>query len=282
MSNVELVYQIDATSGEGAYWDWRSKELLRVDIAGGRVIKLAPSGDLLKEYQLGNKVGAVIGIDNSDNYLLVEQHGLTVMQPTGVRTELLTLIDETEPKRFNDAKADPSGRLWAGVMTNQKIPGEGALYSYQLGGLMHQMLTDLTVPNGMDWSSDLTTMYFIDSPTRTVGVYDFDLETAEISLRNSLAIPVEGHPDGMTLDAEYNLWIALWDGSCVIKLSPDGKLLDQIKLPVSRVTTCTFGGDDLSTLFITSASFEVNEELAGSVFSYQTDTQGRKANLFKA
>lgn len=282
MKKVELFYQIDAIIGEGAYWDWRTSELLMVDITGGRVIKLSPSGDLIKEYQLGNKVGAVIGVENSSNYLLVEQRGLTMMAPSGARTELLMLLEANEQKRFNDAKADPAGRLWAGVMGMDQRPGVGALYSYQAGGLMHQMITDLTVPNGLDWTIDNKTMYFIDSPTRTVGVYDFNLETAEISLRNSFTMPISGNPDGMTLDAEDNLWIALWDGSAVIQLSPEGKLMQQIDLPVSRVTTCTFGGKDLSTLYITSASFGVDEDLAGSVFVYETDTQGKKANLFKA
>ena len=282
MKKVELFYQIDAIIGEGAYWDWRTSELLMVDITGGRVIKLSPSGDLIKEYQLGNKVGAVIGVENSSNYLLVEQRGLTMMAPSGARTELLMLLEANEQKRFNDAKADPAGRLWAGVMGMDQRPGVGALYSYQAGGLMHQMITDLTVPNGLDWTIDNKTMYFIDSPTRTVGVYDFNLETAEISLRNSFSMPISGNPDGMTLDAEDNLWIALWDGSAVIQLSPEGKLMQQIDLPVSRVTTCTFGGKDLSTLYITSASFGVDEDLAGSVFVYETDTQGKKANLFKA
>ena len=282
MKKVELFYQIDAIIGEGAYWDWRTSELLMVDITGGRVIKLSPSGDLIKEYQLGNKVGAVIGVENSSNYLLVEQRGLTMMAPSGARTELLMLLEANEQKRFNDAKADPAGRLWAGVMGMDQRPGVGALYSYQAGGLMHQMITDLTVPNGLDWTIDNKTMYFIDSPTRTVGVYDFNLETAEISLRNSFTMPISGNPDGMTLDAEDNLWIALWDGSAVIQLSPEGKLMQQIDLPVSRVTTCTFGGKDLTTLYITSASFGVDEDLAGSVFVYETDTQGKKANLFKA
>lgn len=282
MKKPELFYQIDAIIGEGAYWDYRHQELLMVDITAGRVIKLSPQADLIKEYQLGNKVGAVIGVENSANYLLVEQRGLSMMEPSGVRTELLTLLDSTEAKRFNDAKADPSGRLWAGVMSTSQIPGEGALYSYQGGGLMHQMITDLTVPNGMDWSDDLQTMYFIDSPTRTIGVYDFNLETAEISLRNRIEITVAGKPDGMTLDAEGNLWVALWDGSSVIKLDPTGKILDQIFLPVSRVTTCTFGGKDLNQLYITSASFEVDEDLAGSIFVLETDTKGRAANLFKA
>jgi len=282
MKKVELFYQIDAIIGEGAYWDWRTSELLMVDITGGRVIKLSPSGDLIKEYQLGNKVGAVIGVENSSNYLLVEQRGLTMMAPSGARTELLMLLEANEQKRFNDAKADPAGRLWAGVMGMDQRPGVGALYSYQAGGLMHQMITDLTVPNGLDWTIDNKTMYFIDSPTRTVGVYDFNLETAEISLRNSFTMPISGNPDGMTLDAEDNLWIALWDGSAVIQLSPEGKLMQQIDLPVSRVTTCTFGGKDLTTLYITSASFGVDEDLAGSVFVYETNTQGKKANLFKA
>lgn len=280
MSNVELFYQIDAIIGEGAYWDWRTKELLMVDILSGRVIKFSPQGDLIKEYQLGNHVGAVIGIEDSDDYLLVEQRGLSVMKPTGAREQLLTLITD-DVRRFNDAKADPTGRLWAGVMGYQENSGDGALYSYQYGGLMHQMIDDLSVANGLDWTSDGKTMYFIDSPTRKIGVYDINLETAEIQLRRYIDIPVPGNPDGMTLDADDNLWVALWGGNCVIQLSPEGKLLRKIDLPVTKVASCTFGGADLSTLFITTASWNIDEDLAGSVFSIETDTQGKPANLFK-
>lgn len=280
MSNVELFYQIDAIIGEGAYWDWRSKELLMVDILSGRVIKFSPQGDLIKEFQLENHVGAVIGIENSNDYLLVEQRGLSVMKPTGARDHLLTLIPD-DVRRFNDAKADPTGRLWAGVMGYQENHGDGALYSYQYGGLMHQMIDDLSVANGLDWTSDGKTMYFIDSPTRKIGVYDINLDTAEINLRNYIDIPVTGNPDGMTLDADDNLWVALWGGNCVIQLSPEGRLLRKINLPVSKVASCTFGGKDLSTLFITTASWNIDEDLAGSVFSVETDTQGKPANLFK-
>lgn len=280
MSNVELFYQIDAIIGEGAYWDWRTKELLMVDILSGRVIKFSPQGDLIKEYQLGNHVGAVIGIEDSDDYLLVEQRGLSVMKPTGAREQLLTLITD-DVRRFNDAKADPTGRLWAGVMGYQENSGDGALYSYQYGGLMHQMLDDLSVANGLDWTSDGKTMYFIDSPTRKIGAYDINLQTSEIQLRSYIDIPVPGNPDGMTLDADDNLWVALWGGSCVIQLSPEGELLRKINLPVTKVASCTFGGKDLTTLFITTASWNIDEELAGSVFSIETDTQGKPANLFK-
>jgi sugar lactone lactonase YvrE len=281
MSQVELFYQIDAVIGEGAYWDWRNQEFLMVDILGGRVIRFSPSGDLVKEFQLGNHVGAVIGIQDSKDYLLVEQHGLSIMKPTGARESLISLITNPE-LRFNDAKADPTGRLWAGTMSYSESKGEGALYSYQFGGLMHQMISDVSVSNGMDWTSDGKTMYFIDSPTRQIAVYNINLDTAEIELRNQIPIPVAGNPDGMTLDAEDNLWVALWGGSCVIQLTPQGELIRKVNLPVSKVASCAFGGDDLSTLYITTASWKVDEDLAGSVFAVATNTQGKPANLFKA
>jgi sugar lactone lactonase YvrE len=253
-----------------------------VDITGGRTLKLSSHAGLIWERQFDNHVGSIIGIEDSADYLLVEQRGISRMDLSGKRHEILTLIEAGEQKRFNDAKADPAGRLWAGVMGYEKNPGDGALYSYQANGLMHQMITDLTVPNGMDWSNDGSTMYFIDSPTRSIGVYDFDLATAELTLRSSIAIELPGNPDGMTVDADGNLWVALWDGGAVIQLSPTGKLLQEIKLPVSRVTSCTFGGRDFTKLFITTASLGVTEDLAGSVFVVDTDTQGRHANLFKA
>jgi len=282
MALVELFYEADAVLGEGSYWDWRDNSLLIVDITSGRVLKLSSHAGLIWERQFDNHVGAVIGIEDSSDYLLVEQRGISRMDLGGKRHEILTLIEVEENKRFNDAKADPSGRLWAGVMGYEANSTDGALYSYQANGLMHQMITDLSCPNGMDWSDDLSTMYFIDSPTRTVGVYDFDLATAEISLRSSIEIALPGIPDGMTLDAEGNLWVALWDGSAVIQLSPSGKLLQEIKLPASRITSCTFGGRDLTKLFITTASMGVDEQLAGSIFVVDTNTQGRHANLFKA
>lgn len=282
MAPVELFYEADAVLGEGSYWDWRDNSLLIVDITSGRVLKLSSHAGLIWERQFDNHVGAVIGIEDSSDYLLVEQRGISRMDLSGKRHEILTLIEADENKRFNDAKADPSGRLWAGVVSYEANATDGALYSYQANGLMHQMITDLSCPNGMDWSDDLSTMYFIDSPTRTVGVYDFDLATAEISLRSSIEIALPGIPDGMTLDAEGNLWVAIWDGSAVIQLSPSGKLLQEIKLPASRITSCTFGGRDLTKLFITTASRGVDEQLAGSIFVVDTDTQGRRANLFKA
>lgn len=282
MAPVELFYEADAVLGEGSYWDWRDNSLLIVDITSGRVLKLSSHAGLIWERQFDNHVGAVIGIEDSSDYLLVEQRGISRMDLSGKRHEILTLIEADENKRFNDAKADPSGRLWAGVVSYESNATDGALYSYQANGLMHQMITDLSCPNGMDWSDDLSTMYFIDSPTRTVGVYDFDLATAEISLRSSIEIALPGIPDGMTLDAEGNLWVAIWDGSAVMQLSPSGKLLQEIKLPASRITSCTFGGRDLTKLFITTASRGVDEQLAGSIFVVDTDTQGRRANLFKA
>ena len=282
MAFVELFYEAEGVVGEGPYWDWRDNSLLMVDITGGRALKLSSHAGLIWERQFDNHVGSIIGIEDSADYLLVEQRGISLMDLGGKRHEILTLIEAGEQKRFNDAKADPAGRLWAGVMGYEKNPGDGALYSYQANGLMHQMITDLTVPNGMDWSNDGSTMYFIDSPTRRIGVYDFDLATAELTLRSSIAIELPCNPDGMTVDADGNLWVALWDGGAVIQLSPTGKLLQEIKLPVSRVTSCTFGGRDFTKLFITTASLGVTEDLAGSVFVVDTDTQGRHANLFKA
>jgi sugar lactone lactonase YvrE len=282
MAKVELFYEAKATLGEGPHWDWRDNTLLLVDITAGRVLKLSSHAGLIWEYQFQNNIGAVVGIENSSDYLLIEQHGLTRMNIAGERKEVVTLLDQADPRRFNDAKVDAAGRLWAGVMAAGAELSDGALYSYQAGGLMHQMISDLNCPNGTDWSLDNKLMYFIDSPARTIGVYDFDLATAELKLRNQIPIELPGIPDGMTIDAEGNLWVALWDGAAVIQLATNGTILQQIKLPVSKVTSCAFGGRDFTKLFITTAGADGSEPLAGSVFVVDTDTQGRRANLFKA
>src|SRR5262249_41616042 len=138
----------------------------------------------------------------------------------------------------------------------------GSLYRLGAGHRVERVVRDVTISNGLGWSPDQSTMYYIDSPTFGIDAFDFDVETASVSNRRRLvAFPPEwGLPDGMAIDEEGSLWVAFWGGSSVRRVSPDGEVLAVVGFPVSRVTSCSFGGDDLMDLYVTSARTELSEE----------------------
>ncbi|MCA9977634.1 MAG: SMP-30/gluconolactonase/LRE family protein, partial [Anaerolineales bacterium] len=191
--------------------------------------------------------------------------------------------------RFNGGYCDGDGRFWAGTMALTMEDGAGALYRLDADLSVHTMLSGVTISNGMAWSQDQRTLYYIDTPTRTVTAFDFTAETGEIGNgRVALTIPATmGYPDGMTIDRDGKLWIAHYDGGCVRRWDPEtGNVLATIPLPVSKVTACTFGGPNLDRLYITTASQEMSDEqkaaepLAGSLFVAQTPYQGFVTSRF--
>jgi sugar lactone lactonase YvrE len=200
----------------------------------------------------------------------------------------ITSVAEAGPAlRFNEGKCDTSGRFWAGTMAYDETPGAGALYRLDPDGRASLMLIGVTISNGLAWSLDGRTMYYIDSPTRRIDAFSFTPETGEISDRRPvITIPGElGVPDGMTIDAEGGLWVALWGGAAVHRYL-DGRLAEVIRLPVSQPTSCAFGGSDLDELYVTSAreglSFEQREaqQLAGAVFRVRPGVRGLPAAVF--
>jgi sugar lactone lactonase YvrE len=177
--------------------------------------------------------------------------------------------------RFNDGKCGPDGRFWAGTMSHTDEPGKGSFYAFDTDHSVSKKISNVSISNGMAWSADHKTFYYIDTPTFTVAAYDFDKNTAEIgNKRVVITIPKEdGSPDGMTIDSEGMLWIAHWDGWQITRWNPDtGKKLLSIPLPAARITSCAFGGDNLEDLYITSArAWLTNDQLAeqplaGSLF----------------
>src|SRR6185503_11432690 len=189
-------------------------------------------------------------------------------------TRRITSVAEAGPSlRFNDGKCDPAGRFWAGTMAYDEKPGAGALYRLDPDGRASLMLDGVTISNGLAWSLDGLTMYYIDTPTRRIDAFSFSPGTGEISDRRPvISIPAElGLPDGLTIDEEGGLWVALWGGAAVHRYF-DGRLDAVVTLPVSQPTSCAFGGENLDELYVTSAreglSLEQREAqpLAGAVF----------------
>lgn len=290
-TDVELLVDVRAAVGEGPLWDEQKQVLYWVDIMQNSLYIYNPATQENKAFDIGQYVGTVVPRE-SGGLMLAVQNGFAAYDPD---TQELTPIADPEAhlpeNRFNDGKCDPAGRFWAGTMQigpNRKPAG--SLYRLDTDLSVHKMVENVTVSNGLVWSLDHSTMYYIDSPALTVTAYDYDIDTGDISKGRVIiqVSPEMGFPDGMALDTEGMLWIAHYNGGCVRRWHPNtGEVLDTIKLPVSRVTACAFGGENLDTLYITSATEHLTEEqlkkepLAGALFMAKPGCQGLKAFRFK-
>jgi sugar lactone lactonase YvrE len=191
--------------------------------------------------------------------------------------------------RFNDGKCDPAGRFLAGSMDDAEVEASGSLYSLAPDGSLKTLLSGVRISNGLAWSPDYRTLYYIDTPTRTVMGYDYNLETGDIS-NPRLVIdvpPAMGWPDGMTSDSEGNLWVAFWGGAKIAQWSPvTGRLIQTVPFPALNVTSCAFGGEGLTHLYITSARIRVTDEqlaqypYSGGLFCIETDVEGMPTFTF--
>lgn len=193
--------------------------------------------------------------------------------------------DGGQTVRFNDAKCDPDGRLWAGTMAFDGKSKIGSLYLLDHEENTTELLTGLAISNGMAWDTARGLFYHTETISNTTTVYEY--KDNQKSLEKKGTIPIDykqfgGSPDGMTIDVQGNLWVALWGGASVIKLNPDtGEVLERIVVDATNVTSCTFGGGDYRTLFITTASKE-NELNSGALFSCRTDVAGVKSQSYRS
>jgi sugar lactone lactonase YvrE len=203
------------------------------------------------------------------------------------------MIEEVEAdktdQRMNDGNCDAAGRFWAGTMAIDEHEGAGALYRLDPDGRVHTMVDRVSISNGIDWSEDGRLMYYIDSPTQSVDVFDFDLASGTIANRRSFVRidPVDGTPDGLTLDAEGFVWVALWGGGAVRRYASDGTLDSIVTVAAPHVTSCAFGGRDLGDLYITTARIKLSDAerssrpLAGGLFRTRPGVHGRPPHRFK-
>jgi len=274
--NYEVVLPHRCLLGEGPVWDARRKSISWIDILNRQIHEYAVITGKHHTITLEQMVGA-IALCQDENWILAAlQDGIYQLNRSGTEIKLLCDPEAQSPgNRFNDGKCDPAGRFWVGSLSLTEQPGAGNLYRVEIDGSYRSQVQGTTISNGMAWSPEGRTFYYIDTPTRQVMAYDYHADSGVISNpRVALMIPeAEGYPDGMTIDEHGMLWIAHWDGWQVARWDPHtGKKLLSIRLPVARITSCTFGGDDLNDLYITSASKELpekekaNQPLAGSLF----------------
>lgn len=265
-----------AYHAEGPVW-WPRLGCLRfVDMLAGAVLDVAEDGSVTR-HDIGSPVAAVLRPRRDGGAVIAGEHGLVLADDDD-----LTDLDHLAPVvtddgiRFNEGACDPQGRFWFGTMAYAKTQGAAAMYRFD-GERTEQVWGDLTIANGLAWSPDGTLAYFNDTPTGRTDVFDAGPDGLT-DRRPFVAHPeANGHPDGLCVDAEGGVWVAMNHGSTVCRFDPAGSLTAVVELPVSQVTACTFGGPDLETLFITTSRegmADGQEPRAGSVFVADPGVRG--------
>ena len=281
--HVELMHDAKAYLGEGPVWDSRAQTLYWLDIVNKRVYADADAIAELDEF------AGCLALRRGGGLILTKRFSFwTFDSDSASSTFLASLADEPPNNRFNDGKCDPRGRFVAGTMDIHEKDPTGSLYSFD-GKAIAKLLSNITISNGMTWSPDGKTFYYIDTPTREVQAFDYDLDSGAIAHpRAAVTIPSSlGWPDGMTSDAQGNLWITMWGGAQITKWNPNtGQLLEQIPVPVIQPSSCVFGGKGMNELFITSARKGLDDAalnkypLSGGVFRVETNVEGLPAFEF--
>jgi sugar lactone lactonase YvrE len=288
-NEVKLLVDAHAEVGEGPSWDARENVLWWVDITGNLVHRYDPATGTDTTIDVGRAVGAAVPRASGGLALAVEE-GFAVLDPKTGKTELIAEVEADRPEnRMNDAKCDTSGRMWAGTMAYDDSPGAGAFYRLDPDRAVTTILKGVTCSNGTAWSPDDTLMYYIDSGRQQVDVFDYDRSTGGVSNRRKLIDipPSAGVPDGMTVDAEGHLWVALWGGGAIRRYSPDGKLVKVLAMPVTQPTSMAFAGPDLTDLYITSATEGLSDEArqkdphAGALFRHRPGVKGLPTQSYR-
>lgn len=288
-NQVTLVLNSQSALGEGPHWDYERNRLYWVDIVGKKLHIYDPKKNNNRTIQFDQFIGAAVP-EHSGQFILAMQYGL--YRYNDETDELIKIIDPEEDKinnRFNDGKCDSRGRFWVGTMDLDGEKDCGSLYRFDVDGKIAKVVSPVSISNGIAWSPDEKFMYFIDTPTNKVSIYHYEESTGNISYHGiAVRFPAElGHPDGMTIDRDGMIWIAHWGGAMVSRWNPHtGKLLETIKIPAKNVTSCTFGGENLDELFITTARNGLSEaDLAtypqsGGLFKVKTGVKGLPANYY--
>jgi sugar lactone lactonase YvrE len=287
MKPVHL-YATQCILAEGPYWHARRKSFFWVDIEKGTLFEYSLLSGKIKTWNFKHRLSLALESKETDHMVLALDLKIARFNLKTEELEWLATVEEGLPlNRCNDGKCDAKGRLWVGTMSRMFTAGAGSLYSIDRNFKVQQHLDRITISNGMAWSENNKTLYYIDSPTQRVKAFHFDLENGQLRFdRTVIEIPIEmGTPDGMCIDVEGKLWVAHYGGFGVYRWDPEtGKLMEKIELPVPNITCCTFGGENLDTLLITTARENLTDSqiaeypLSGDVFLLRTNTKGALPN----
>jgi sugar lactone lactonase YvrE len=257
--------------GEGPiFWN---EQLLYVDIEGHALICLNPKNGEEQVWEIGERIGTVVP-RQSGGFVCAGDSGIYSFDPeTGEKKSMADPESDKRPdNRFNDGKCDPSGRFWAGTISTVKKTGDANLYMLDVNGDLSLKVPGVTNSNGICWNAKADRMYYIDTPTKEIWAFPFNNQLSELGEKqvvfNTEDAGLDGSPDGMTIDSEGMLWVAMCHGGAVLRIDPhNGSLLQKIDFPCVETTACAFGGDKLERLFVTTGIHKsIEEENAGRVF----------------
>jgi sugar lactone lactonase YvrE len=285
-----LEYKINALLGEGPIWNQQTSELYWVDIDGKLLNIYNPETKINRGLPVPLRIGTVVPSGPNEAIIALEDGMYKIDIQTGEVSLFSTLEADISENRFNDGKCDPAGRLWVGSMKLENTGMPANLYMIDHDGTATIKIENVSISNGIIWSLDQKKMYYVDSPNRKVRAFDFNITNGNISNERVLVelSEADGFPDGIAIDEEDMLWVALWGGYAVARFNTQtGELMQKIDVPVKNVTACAFGGENLDILYITTASVETtDEELAnfpdaGSIFSVRPGVKGIKSSFFE-
>lgn len=267
-----------ATWGEGPVW-WQDY-LLYVDIDEHKVIRFEPERTEVTLWDVGERVGAVVP-RVSGGFVIAGDSGFAFIDPeTSIKTPIVDPEAKKPDNRFNDGACDPSGRFWAGTISTVRREGDAKLYMLDHAGKVHARYGPVTNSNGICWSVDATRMFYIDTPRRKILEFDFENDTGHIgeprTIVDTAALGFDSSPDGMTIDSEGILWVAMCHGGLVVAFDPrTGAVVDRVQFPCIETTAPAFGGSDLKTLYVTTGvSSGLDEPAAGRLFAVEMEVPG--------
>lgn len=277
----EIIGNIRSLLGEGPVWDVARGHVLWLDIQGRWLHRVTLSDDTVTTWPLPCRIGSLAPPPMQwqpprtvagDTYLCCGDEGLAwlSLERDGVRLAPIIHPERHLPgNRFNDGKPGPDGRYWAGTMDDAEEQASGSLYAFAPDGSFEQIDAGYRVTNGPAFSPDGRKVYHTDSALQVIYAFDRQCDGRLANKRPFVTFASgEGYPDGMTTDQDGNLWVAMWDGNCVEKISPDGKRIDRIEMPVPRCTSCCFADEDDTVLYVTTARIGLpgNDPLCGALF----------------
>lgn len=286
MLGAELFARTGAFHSEGPFWDERSNRLLFVDALAGRVVSVDVAG-IYAHHKLPSSVVTVIRRRTSGGYAVATEHGIAVCDESLRVCQPIAEVTSDSAIRTNDGGCDPLGGFIIGTMAYAATPGAGAVFRVSADHCITKVLDGVSISNGVQWSADGSRVFYVDTPTRRVDVFDVDPRTGSWSgRREHTRISEPGaFPDGIAIDEDGGLWVALWGAGRVNRYDATGRHIETVKVPeVSNVSSCAFGGSARNILFITTSRQGLppksDQPLAGSLFAYQTDTRGAPLSEF--
>ncbi len=275
--------ELECTLGEGPVWIPAEERLSWVDIIGAELHGADADGGAHRVTEVGTHVSAIAARAEGGVVLAVKD-GFE-LRTAGRQLERIIPVPVPDGQRFNDGSADPRGRFLAGTMAYDETKGVAALYRLEPDGSVGTVLSDVSMSNGIVWSADGRSMYYVDSPTQRVDVFDYDGDAGTVGNRRTVVAiePADGTPDGLAIDSDGCLWLCLHGGGAIRRYAPSGEHLGTVRLPVPTVTACAFGGAALDILYITTARQGVDVAtypLAGSVFVARPGVAGAPEHAY--